>query len=60
MPRSTGRWTVVEFRKDPNFASSAVSVPALDEAGIARPSDRADVGRKEEYDRTAQKLVELF
>ena len=52
-----------EFRKDPNFGFEVpVSVPALDEAGLdsAILDPRTTWGDKDEYDRTAQKLVRLF
>ena len=53
----------VEFRKDPNFGFDVpVSVPALDKAGIDQTilDPRATWGDKDEYDRTAHKLVDLF
>ena len=47
-----------EFRKDPNFGFEVpVSVPGVDD-GILDP--RSTWSDKEEYDRTAQKLVQLF
>ncbi|HLV07400.1 MAG TPA: phosphoenolpyruvate carboxykinase [Croceibacterium sp.] len=47
-----------EFRKDPNFGFDVpVSVPGVD-AGILDP--RSTWADKDEYDRTAQKLVQLF
>ena len=52
-----------EFRKDPNFGFEVpVSVPALDEAGLdsAILDPRTTWDDKDEYDRTAQKLVRLF
>ena len=52
-----------EFRKDPNFGFEVpVSVPALDEAGLdsAILDPRTTWDNKDEYDRTAQKLVRLF
>ena len=58
-----GKMDGVEFRKDPNFGFEVpVSVPALDEAGIDQTllDPRAMWTDKDEYDRTAQKLVELF
>ncbi|WP_144098297.1 phosphoenolpyruvate carboxykinase [Croceicoccus sediminis] len=48
----------VEFRKDENFGFEVpVAVPGVD-SQILDP--RATWGDKEEYDRTAQKLVQLF
>jgi phosphoenolpyruvate carboxykinase (ATP) len=48
----------VEFRKDPNFGFDVpVSVPGVD-AGLLDP--RAAWADPEEYDRTAQRLVQLF
>ncbi|WP_095013071.1 phosphoenolpyruvate carboxykinase [Tsuneonella mangrovi] len=48
----------VEFRKDPNFGFEVpVSVPGVDSAILDPRSTWADA---EEYDRTAQKLVQLF
>tara|TARA_R110002072_G_scaffold65824_8_gene162478 strand:- start:2362 stop:4158 length:1797 start_codon:yes stop_codon:yes gene_type:complete len=52
-----------EFRKDPNFGFEVpISVPALDDAGLdsAILDPRTTWDDKEEYDRTAQKLVRLF
>jgi len=52
-----------EFRKDPNFGFEVpVSVPALDEAELdsAILDPRTTWDDKDEYDRTAQKLVRLF
>jgi phosphoenolpyruvate carboxykinase (ATP) len=47
-----------EFRKDPNFGFDVpVSVPGVDSAILDPRSTWAD---KDEYDRTAQKLVQLF
>jgi len=53
----------VEFRKDPNFGFEVpVSVPALDQAGLDASilDPRTTWDDKGEYDRTAQKLVQLF
>jgi phosphoenolpyruvate carboxykinase (ATP) len=48
----------VEFRKDPNFGFDVpVSVPGVDD-GILDP--RSTWADKDEYDRTAAKLVDLF
>ena len=48
----------VEFRKDPNFGFEVpVSVPGVDTAILDPRSTWAD---KDEYDRTAAKLVDLF
>jgi phosphoenolpyruvate carboxykinase (ATP) len=48
----------VEFRKDPNFGFDVpVSVPGVDTAILDPRSTWAD---KDEYDRTAAKLVDLF
>jgi phosphoenolpyruvate carboxykinase (ATP) len=58
-----GKMDGVEFRKDPNFGFEVpVSVPALAEAGIGQTilDPRATWADKDEYDRTAQKLVQLF
>jgi phosphoenolpyruvate carboxykinase (ATP) len=58
-----GKMDGVEYRKDPNFGFEVpVRVPALDEAGIdqALLDPRAMWADKDEYDRTAHKLVELF
>jgi phosphoenolpyruvate carboxykinase (ATP) len=58
-----GKMDGVEFRKDPNFGFDVpVSVPALAEAGIDQTilDPRATWADPEEYDRTAQKLVQLF
>jgi phosphoenolpyruvate carboxykinase (ATP) len=52
-----------EFRKDPNFGFEVpVAVPALDDAGLdsAILDPRTTWDDKDEYDRTAQKLVRLF
>jgi phosphoenolpyruvate carboxykinase (ATP) len=47
-----------EFRKDPNFGFDVpVAVPGVDAAILDPRSTWAD---KDEYDRTAQKLVQLF
>ncbi|MFA9200228.1 MAG: phosphoenolpyruvate carboxykinase [Cypionkella sp.] len=47
-----------EFRKDPNFGFEVpVSVPGVDPALL---DPRAAWADREEYDRTAQKLVQLF
>ncbi len=47
-----------EFRKDPNFGFDVpVAVPGVDSSILDPRSTWAD---KEEYDRTADKLVELF
>jgi len=47
-----------EFRKDPNFGFDVpVEVPGVD-TSILDP--RSTWGDKEDYDRTAQKLVQLF
>lgn len=53
----------VEFRKDPNFGFEVpVSVPSLDTLGLdsAILDPRSTWADGEEYDRTAQKLVQLF
>ncbi len=58
-----GKMDGVEFRKDPNFGFDVpVSVPALAEAGIDQTilDPRATWTDKDEYDRTARKLVQLF
>ena len=58
-----GKLDDVEFRKDPNFGFDVpVSVPALDKAGIGQTilDPRATWADKDEYDRTAHKLVDLF
>jgi len=58
-----GKMDDVEFRKDENFGFDVpVHVPALDEAGIDQSvlDPRSTWADKEEYDATAQKLVELF
>ena len=58
-----GKLDAVEYRKDPNFGFEVpVHVPALDAAGIdqALLDPRATWADRDEYDRTAQKLVELF
>ncbi|OZA94678.1 MAG: phosphoenolpyruvate carboxykinase (ATP) [Erythrobacter sp. 34-65-8] len=58
-----GKIDDVEFRKDPNFGFEVpVHVPALAEAGIDQTllDPRATWADKDEYDRTAQKLVQLF
>jgi len=48
----------VEFRKDPNFGFDVpVAVPGIDSAILDPRSTWAD---KEDYDRTAAKLVDLF
>ncbi|WRO65138.1 phosphoenolpyruvate carboxykinase [Tsuneonella sp. CC-YZS046] len=48
----------VEFRKDPNFGFDVpVAVPGVDSSILDPRSTWAD---KEEFDRTAQKLVQLF
>jgi phosphoenolpyruvate carboxykinase (ATP) len=47
-----------EFRKDPNFGFDVpVSVPGVDDAILDPRSTWAD---KDDYDRTAEKLVQLF
>ncbi|MBH5323068.1 phosphoenolpyruvate carboxykinase [Erythrobacter sp. JGD-13] len=58
-----GKMDNVEYRKDANFGFEVpVSVPALEEAridqGILDP--RSTWSDKDEYDRTAEKLVQLF
>ncbi|WP_128892112.1 phosphoenolpyruvate carboxykinase [Erythrobacter sp. HKB08] len=58
-----GKMDDVEFRKDPNFGFDVpVSVPALEEAGIDQTilDPRSTWADKDEYDRTAHKLVQLF
>lgn len=58
-----GKIDHVEFRKDPNFGFEVpVHVPALAEAGIDQTllDPRATWADKDEYDRTARKLVQLF
>ncbi|MXO84775.1 phosphoenolpyruvate carboxykinase [Altererythrobacter aurantiacus] len=53
----------VEFRKDPNFGFDVpVSVPSLEEQGIDQDilDPRTTWDDKDEYDRTAKKLVQLF
>ena len=53
----------VEYRKDPNFGFDVpVSVPALADKGIDQTilDPRSTWADAEEYDRTAQKLVQLF
>jgi phosphoenolpyruvate carboxykinase (ATP) len=58
-----GKIDDVEFRKDPNFGFDVpVHVPALAEAGIDQTllDPRATWADKDEYDRTAQRLVQLF
>ncbi|WP_446698106.1 phosphoenolpyruvate carboxykinase [Aurantiacibacter sp. D1-12] len=58
-----GKMDGVEYRKDANFGFEVpVSVPALEEAGIDQTilDPRSTWADKEEYDRTAQKLVQLF
>ena len=58
-----GKIDDVEFRKDLNFGFDVpVHVPALAEAGIDQTllDPRATWADKAEYDRTAQKLVQLF
>ena len=53
-----GSLSNAEFRKDPNFGFDVpVSVPGVDSA-ILDP--RSTWGDKDEYDQTAQKLVQLF
>jgi len=53
-----GSLNQAEFRKDPNFGFDVpVNVPGVDGAILDPRSTWAD---KEEYDRTAQKLVQLF
>ena len=58
-----GKLDTVEFRKDPSFGFDVpVSVPALAEAGIDQTilDPRATWADKDDYDRTARKLVQLF
>jgi phosphoenolpyruvate carboxykinase (ATP) len=58
-----GELAEVEYRKDPNFGFEVPGrVPALDAAGIdqALLDPRSTWADKDEYDRTAQKLVDLF
>ncbi len=58
-----GKMDGVEFRKDPNFGFDVpVHVPALEEAGIDQSvlDPRSTWADKDDYDRTAHKLVELF
>ena len=58
-----GKMDGVEFRSDPNFGFDVpVSVPALAEAGIDQSilDPRSTWADKDEYDRTAAKLVQLF
>lgn len=58
-----GKMDNVEFRKDPNFGFDVpVHVPALAEAGIDQSvlDPRSTWADGAEYDRTAQKLVQLF
>lgn len=58
-----GKIDDVEFRKDPNFGFEVpVHVPALAEAGIDQTllDPRSTWADKDEYDRTAQRLVQLF
>ena len=53
-----GSLNAAEFRKDPNFGFEVpVSVPGVDD-GILDP--RSTWSDKDEYDRTARKLVQLF
>lgn len=52
-----------EFRKDPNFGFEVpVSVPSLTQGGVDSGilDPRSTWADREEYDRTAQKLVQLF
>ncbi|GMM93203.1 phosphoenolpyruvate carboxykinase [Qipengyuania sp. MTN3-11] len=58
-----GSLSEAEFRKDPNFGFEVpVQVPALDQAGIDQAilDPRTTWTNGEEYDATAQKLVQLF
>ncbi|WP_340586734.1 phosphoenolpyruvate carboxykinase [Erythrobacter alti] len=58
-----GKMDDVEYRKDPNFGFDVpVSVPALAEAGIDQSilDPRSTWADANEYDRTAEKLVQLF
>ncbi len=58
-----GKIDDVEFRKDPNFGFDVpVHVPALADPGIDQTllDPRSTWADKDEYDRTAQKLVQLF
>ncbi|MCP9222304.1 phosphoenolpyruvate carboxykinase [Erythrobacter sp. LQ02-29] len=58
-----GDLDAVEYRKDPNFGFDVpVSVPALADKGIDQTilDPRSTWADAEEYDRTAQKLVQLF
>ncbi|MXP29160.1 phosphoenolpyruvate carboxykinase [Porphyrobacter algicida] len=58
-----GKLDDVAFRKDPNFGFEVpVSVPALAEAGIDQTilDPRSTWSDQDEYDATAQKLVQLF
>ena len=58
-----GKLDDVTFRKDPNFGFEVpVSVPALAEAGIDQTilDPRSTWSDQDEYDATAQKLVQLF
>nr|WP_137676221.1 phosphoenolpyruvate carboxykinase [Parerythrobacter lutipelagi] len=58
-----GKMDEVDFRKDANFGFDVpVHVPALDEAGIDQVvlDPRSTWADKDEYDRTAKKLVQLF
>ena len=58
-----GKMDGLEFRKDANFGFDVpVSVPALEEAGIDQTilDPRSTWADADEYDRTADKLVQLF
>ena len=58
-----GKLDAAEFRKDRNFGFDVpVSVPALADAGIDQAilDPRATWADKDDYDRTARKLVQLF